>query len=149
MVKVCANLIRETKDAYLLSFTFKHKSFDQSKLKDIYKPHVNKFNWEIWLPKKDCKALSLRRGFYGIKDNLFKIIEKRITVDVGITHEKVFSFSNFKELFSSIKLSREALAVYNAYLQEEVSGNSFITTEGRQLYEDVPAWNEAWDNWRY
>ncbi len=144
MIKVCAKQVRETNDAYLLLFSFTHKSFEKIQLKPIYYLNAYKFNWEIWVPKKYCKTLSRANGFYLLDDVFFNSVEKRIEVTLNNDEssfdaklyedttgccidnekpiEKIFSFSAYKQMFTNIKLTADAASVYSAYLQQELSG---------------------------
>jgi hypothetical protein len=120
MVKLIAKQVRETKDAYLLRFSFTNEDFDLSNLKDIYYPYLKEFNWNIWVPRKKCKSLRYNK-YYIIEQDIFDILESTIQVDIEkINKKKPFKFSKFKFLFTSFDLPKELVGVYSSYLQQSL-----------------------------
>jgi len=132
MVKVCAKKVRETRDAYLLLFSFSDKNFDVSQLRDIYHELLDKFNWEIWVPKKICRVLSERNGFYTIDKTYFYKLEKRIYIDTSERKTTTFKFSKYRKLFTNVKLSEDARIRFNAQLQHSLDEENY----NRHIYEN-------------
>ena len=122
--KVCAYNIRETKDAFLLRFSFSHDHFDRSVLKYIYMNILDRFNWDVWIPKKYCLILSSKNGFYLIDDNFFESMEKRISVKVSNDTTKIFKLSRYKSMFISTKLTKDAQKEYNKYVSDAINNKN-------------------------
>lgn len=137
MSKVCAKKIRETKDAYLLLFSFNDNNFDRTQLREVYHEIIDKFNWEIWLPKKICTTLSHRNGFYMIDDDYYYKLEKRIELNTYGTKIQTFKFSTYRKLFTNVKLTEDARRKYNSYLQRSLDEENY----NRHIYE-----NHHWTN---
>lgn len=132
MVNICAKKLRETKDAYLLLFSFTDKNFDRTQLRDIYNEVINQFRWEIWLPKKICKALSERNGFYSINKSYYYKLEKRIELNLNNRRPITLLFSTYRKLFTNIKLSDDARQTLISDLQKSLDEENY----NRHIYEN-------------